>query len=215
MDSVSSETVSTLDQTPAAPAERVQRSDARRNRKRIVAAARKSMARKGLDAQMDEIARMAGVGVGTVYRHFPTKEALVEALAAERFERLRDLAHEALAEPDPWKAFEEFIRASAVIQTDDRALSEVLVSRPETMGRAAESVGMLDLVSQILGRAQRAGVVRPDAQPRDIPMIMCALAGTFRIPHSNPGRYIGLVLDGLRATDAKQTKLPPFADDWS
>jgi AcrR family transcriptional regulator len=166
------------------------------------------MARKGLDAQMEEIARLAGVGVGTVYRHFRTKDELVEALAAERFERLRELAREALAQTDPWRSFEGFIRASARIQSEDRALSEVLTSRPATMSRAAERVGMLGLVGELLGRAQAAGVVRKDAHPRDIPMIMCALAGTFRNPNADPDRYIGIVLDGLRAPGAKLTKLP-------
>jgi hypothetical protein len=84
----------------------------------------------------------------------------------------------------------------------------VLVSRPETMGRAAERVGMLDLVGQLLRRAQKAGVVRRDADPIDIPMLMCALAGTARTPHSNPDRYIGIALDGLRAGGTR-TKLPP------
>jgi AcrR family transcriptional regulator len=167
------------------------------------------MAQHGLDAQMEEIAREAGVGVGTVYRHFPNKDELVEALATERFERLRDLALEALAKGDSWKAFEDFIRASAQIQTEDRALSEVLVSRPDTMTRAAESVDMLHLVDQVLKRAQKAGLVRKDADARDIPMIMCALAGTFRNPHADADRYMGIVLDGLRAAGSKQTKLPP------
>jgi AcrR family transcriptional regulator len=166
------------------------------------------MAQQGLDAQVEEIARLAGVGVGTVYRHFPNKDELVEALATERFERLRDLALEALATADAWEAFEEFMRASARIQTEDRALSEVLVSRPGTMTRAAQSVGMLELVDQVLARAQKAGVVRKDANARDIPMIMCALAGTFRNPHADTDRYMGIVLDGLRAPGSKQTKLP-------
>jgi AcrR family transcriptional regulator len=195
--------------TTPAVAERVQRADARRNRERIVKSARRCLARRGLDAQMEEIARGAGVGVGTVYRHFPTKEELIEALASERFERLRDLAQEALADSDPLRAFENFIRASAQIQTEDRSLSEVLVSRPDTMSRAAQRVGMLELVDEVLTRAQKAGVVRKDADPRDIPMIMCALAGTFRNPHADTDRYIGIVLDGLRAPGGKQTKLPP------
>jgi AcrR family transcriptional regulator len=186
-----------------------QRADARRNRQRVIKGARKCMARRGLDAQMEDIARCAGVGVGTVYRHFPNKDELVDALAEERFERLRDLANEALAMEDPWEAFETFVRASARIQTEDRALSEVLTSRPETMGRSAQKVGMLELVGELLGRAQAAGVVRKDAHPRDIPMLMCALAGTYRTPMSDPDRYIGIALDGLRADGAPKTELPP------
>lgn len=194
---------------PEAPPERARRADALRNQRRVIAAARACMARDGLDAQMEDIARRAGVGVGTVYRHFRNKEELVEALALDRFERLEELAHEALADDDPWRSFEDFMRASARIQSEDRALSEVLTQRPDTMRRAAESVGILDLVGRLLGRAQAAGVVRPDAEPRDIPMIMCALAGTFRNPMSDPDRYIGIALDGLRSGGGQRTELSP------
>jgi AcrR family transcriptional regulator len=197
-------TITTDPKSGAAPLAREPRSDARRNRKSVIKAARECMARDGLDAQMEEIARRAKVGVGTVYRHFNTKDELVEALAAERFERLRDLALEALAQDDPWGSFEGFMRASARIQTDDRALSEVLTSRPGTMRRAAEAVDILGLVGRILGRAQAAGAVRDDARPDDVPMIMCALAGTFRNPHADAERYIGITLDGLRAPGAPE-----------
>jgi AcrR family transcriptional regulator len=185
-----------------ATAIRPPRADAVRNRERVIAAARKVMAHKGLDAQMDEIARGAKVGVGTVYRHFPTKDALVEALAGDRFERLAELASEALERDEPWEAFCDFMRAAARIQTEDLALSEVLVSRPETMARAAEAVGILDLTAEIMRRAQKSGELRPDADPTDVPMMMCALAGTCRNPKMNPERYIGIVLDGLRAPGA-------------
>jgi len=178
---------------------RPQRADAVRNRARVLDAARDCMARRGLDVQMDEIAKKAGVGVGTVYRHFPNKDELIEALASDRFVRLAELADESLEHPDPWEAFVAFMRASAMIQVDDKALSEVLVSRPETMRRAAESVNMLDRVGRVIDRAKEAGVVRMDARPEDVPMVMCALAGACNHPMSNPHRYISLVIDGLRA----------------
>ena len=203
-------TVKTAEQSVVTPAVRAVRADARRNRAKVLDAARAWMACDGLDAQMDEIASAAGVGVGTVYRHFPNKVELVEALARERFERLAELAWEALDDDDPGRAFEDFIRASARIQTEDRALSEVLVSRPEVMGPAAERVGMLELVGQLMGRAQEAGAIREDAEPTDVPMLMCALAGTHQMPKMDPERYIAIVLDGLRAPGA--LTLPPPAE---
>jgi AcrR family transcriptional regulator len=175
------------------------RADAVRNRKRVLDAARECMARRGLDVQMEEIAKKAGVGVGTVYRHFPTKDELIEALAGDRFVRLAELADEALEQPDPWQAFVDFMRASALIQVDDKALSEVLVSRADTMRRAAESVNMLDRVALVIDRAKEAGVVRSDARPEDVPMVMCALAGACNHPMSDPHRYISLIIDGMRA----------------
>jgi AcrR family transcriptional regulator len=175
------------------------RADARRNREKVIDAARRRMAVDGLDAQMEEIARDAGVGVGTLYRHFPTKGALIVALAEARFEHLADLAREALEMEDPWDAFEFFLRSAAKTQTEDRALSEVLTSRPEVMGPAAEAVGILDLTGRVMARAQAAGALRADARPEDVPMAMCALAGTYRIKMADPDRYIGLMLDGFRA----------------
>ena len=203
MPSVSDTTV----QGETAPIERVQRADARRNRERVIKAARARMARDGLDTQMEDIARAARVGVGTVYRHFRTKDELIEALAFDRFERLREAALEALQVEDAWQAFEEFIRAAAKIQTEDRALSEVLTSRPEVMAPAAQAVGMLELTGELLGRAQAAGAVRKDARPEDVPMLMCALAGIFKGPFASPDRYVAIVLDGLRAPGTGHAEL--------
>jgi AcrR family transcriptional regulator len=186
---------------------RPMRADARRNRERVISGARRCMARDGLDAGMEDIARRAGVGVGTVYRHFPTKEALIEGLAEARFERLAELAREALEVEDPWEGFEHLMRASAEIQTEDRALSEILVSRVGTMRASAEKVGMLELVAKVMKRAQRSGQLRKDAAPEDVPMVMCALAGASKNPMTDPDRYITLILDGMRAPGA--TRLRP------
>jgi AcrR family transcriptional regulator len=206
-----SPTVEIRESIPPGAQPRAMRADARRNREKVLSAARQVMARKGLDAQMEEIARRAGVGVGTVYRHFPTKEDLVEALAGARFERLAELARDALEKEDPWAAFEEFMRSAAKIQAEDLALSEVLTSRPEMMQRGAEAVGMLDLTAEIMERAKASGELRSDAHPTDVPMMMCALAGTCRSPKMDPKRYIAIVIDGLRAPGS--SPLPPLDAD--
>src|SRR4051795_373290 len=180
--------------------ERVLRADARRNREAVVAAAKKLFADEGLDAQMPDVAKAAKVGVGTVYRHFPTKEDLIAALAAERFERLAEKAREGMEADDPWQGFCDFIRFSAQIQADDRGLCEVMGSRPEVMEGAARAAGLPDLCGQLVKRAQRSGELRRDLTWEDIPMIACGLgritqdtispaAGRgARLPGGNPER---------------------------
>src|SRR5438270_6387429 len=107
---------------------RTLRADARRNRQAVIDAARELFAEQGLEAQMPDVARSANVGVGTVYRHFPTKDDLIAALVAERFERLADKAREALEAQDAWEGVCAFIRFAAQIQADDRGLCEVMGS---------------------------------------------------------------------------------------
>src|SRR5690348_6691762 len=99
--------------------ERALRADARRNREAVVAAAKKLFADQGLDAQMPDIAKEANVGVGTVYRHFPTKGDLIGALVAERFERLAQKARDGLEAESAWEGICDFIRFAAEIQADD------------------------------------------------------------------------------------------------
>src|SRR5207253_2407489 len=121
---------------------RTPRADARRNRKAVIGAARQLFADQGLDAQIPDVAKAAKVGVGTVYRHFPTKDDLIAALVAERFERLAEKAREGLEAADSWEAICDFIRFSAQIQADDRGLCEVMGTRPEVMDDAARAVGL-------------------------------------------------------------------------
>src|SRR5947207_2451662 len=128
--------MTTVTPTQLIPIERALRADARRNREAVLAAAKKLFADQGLDAQMPDVAKAAKVGVGTVYRHYPTKDDLIAALVAERFERLAQKAREGLEMDDAWEGISEFIRFSAQIQADDRGLCEVMGSRPEVMDAA-------------------------------------------------------------------------------
>jgi AcrR family transcriptional regulator len=188
---------------------RVLRADARRNREAVIAAAKKLFADEGLDAQIPDVAKAAKVGVGTVYRHFPTKEDLIAALAAERFERLADKAREEVEADDPWEGLCDFIRFSAQIQADDRGLCEVMGSRPEVMGASAEAVGLDELCDQLVKRAQRSGGVRKDIEWEDSPMIACALGGITKAHGTGVGRWprlVEIVIDGLRAPAS--SKLP-------
>src|SRR3954471_14352122 len=150
--------MTTVTQTKPTPShvQRVLRADARRNREAVMAAAKKLFADQGLDAQMPDVAKAAKVGVGTVYRHFPTKDDLIAALAAERFELLAERAQEALEEEDPWGSLCDFIRFAAQIQADDRGLCEVMSSRPEVMNASALAVGLDELCDQVVKRAQRS-----------------------------------------------------------
>jgi AcrR family transcriptional regulator len=182
---------------------RALRADARRNHQAVVAAAKKLFADEGLDAQMPDVAKVAKVGVGTVYRHFPTKDDLIAALVAERFARLAEKAHEELQAEDAWEGLCEFIRFAAQIQADDRGLCEVIGSRPEVMDAAAREAGLPELADRLVKRAQRSGELRRDLQWEDIPMIACGL-GQITQQTMGPAagrwpRLLEIILDGLRA----------------
>src|SRR5215218_8761888 len=140
---------------PPSGVARALRADARRNREAVIAAAKRLFADQGLDAQMPDVAKAAKVGVGTVYRHFPTKDDLVAALVAERFERLAQKAREDLEMADAWEGVCDFIRFAAQIQADDRGLCEVMGSRPEVMEAAATAAGLPELCDRLVKRAQR------------------------------------------------------------
>ena len=184
--------------------ERTLRADARRNRERVLDAARECFAQAGLDAQMDDIAATAGVGVGTVYRHFPTKQALAEAIATDHFDRLAASALAGLEEPDAWEGFASFLRNSAQAQAGDRALAEVMAAEPEVMCDAANRRADLhEALAELVLRAQKAGSLRPDLVPADVPMLICGigratLAGSAG-PTMSTRRYLEIMLDGLRA----------------
>ena len=190
----------------AAPGERPLRADARRNREKVLAAARAVFADQGRDAQMDDVARRAGVGVGTVYRHFPTKEALIEALMVAAFETIAAAAEEALEVEDPWEAFTSVLWRGAETMAGDRALSEVFASTPGATEAVMPTVqGLTGTITRIVERAQAAGVLRSDLIVDDIPMVMCGIGSATKKEHRCPDawrRHLSLVLDGMRAPSA-------------
>jgi AcrR family transcriptional regulator len=200
--------------TPAI-APKALRADAARNREAILTAARERFAEHGTAAQMEDIARDAKVGVGTVYRHFPTKEDLIEALVEARFEAIAMQAALAVeqAADEPWQAFSDFMHYSVGLQATDRALSQVLASQPELMQKHAEASGTWDHTVELVRLVKRAGVLRKDAEPEDVPMVICGLGlvteSQMHSPMMNWRRFLALVLEGLRAPGtAKLPKRP-------
>lgn len=191
------------------------RSDAVRNRARVLDAARECFGRDGLDAQMDDIAAIAGVGVGTVYRHFETKDALLEALAADYFVGQNALALQALEVDDPWGAFAGYIRGGAELMAS-RALAQVSADRPELMEAAAQAAdaefGFFGTVERLIARAQDAGELRPDFELLDVPAIMCSLGALQISPKAsvNWRRVLEFVLDGLHGPGG--SALPPVLE---
>src|SRR3712207_944761 len=139
------------------------RADARRNRDAILKAAKKVLAKCGPDAQMDDIARKAKVGVGTVYRHFPTKDALVGALMVERFEQITQFVEEGLEHEDPFEGFVESLWRGAELGADDRAISGMFGERVNQMVEMHRCQERLNTAAaELIRRAQAAGKLRPD-----------------------------------------------------
>ena len=199
------------DQPPLGAA-RVLRADARRNQEAVLAAAKQLFASEGLDAQMPDVAKAANVGVGTVYRHFPTKDHLIAALATEHFGLMAERAREGLEAPDAWEGIADFIRFAAELQASDRGLCEVMSSRPDVMDSAARACGLPELCQQLVTRGQRSGQLRRDLDWEDIPMIACGLGRVTQAPPPpSVGRWprlLEIILDGLRAPGSNRLPEP-------
>jgi AcrR family transcriptional regulator len=179
------------------------RADAVRNRAKVLEAARAAFAEHGAEAQIEDVARRAGVGVGTVYRHFPTKQALAEALIEERFDNTIAFVRELVEEDgDPWRALERCFEYCAGTLERDRAWAAVPVMMAGGVGamgpREHQLSELLALEEQLVARARAAGVVREDLTAEDMPALFCGLASVVQAGGRNWRRYLDLLLDGLR-----------------
>jgi AcrR family transcriptional regulator len=201
----------------APPSERPLRRDAERNRQRILEAARVVFAERGLSGSHDDIAREAGVGVGTVYRRFPEKEQLIDALFEAAIEEIADIARAAAEHPDPWEGLVDFLVRSQELQSKDRGLKEIVLGGPRGPARAVAARELIvPLVVEIVRRAKDAGVLRSDFELTDLPLIQLAI-GTVAEASRDVApdvwrRLMTLVLDGLRAESARSDLGPPALD---
>lgn len=184
--------------------ERTRRADARRNHDRLVAAAREVFALHGGDASMEAIARQAGVGAGTLYRHFPKRIDLVEAVYRTDVDDLALAADKAVANLEPWPALvaflEAFLRYAAGKRTFLTELHEAFEKNPALRLGSRERIE--EATEKVLGRAQRAGVARPDVDGIDLMQLVSAMCTSATLSAGQGERLLGVVLDGLRATDA-------------
>jgi AcrR family transcriptional regulator len=188
------------------PVEKPLRADARRNREKVLAAARAVFAEQGVDAQMDDVARRADVGVGTVYRHFPTKDALLTALSDEMFAVVAAHVRTLVDNEDAWEAFIEAMWFGGEKTAGDRAFTEVMAASSALAPRLCP--GQEDLIVTVGGLMERAkaqGRMRPDVVVDDIPLLMCGVGSASGMPHPSPNawrRHLAIVLDGMRAEAA-------------
>ena len=196
-----------------AVAPRPLRADAARNRARLIEAARAVFAERGLDATMDEIARRAGVGVGTAYRRFRNRDDLINALLDERLEAFMGIVEASLDEPDPSRALSGFIERWMEMQAEDRGFRELLLQSVDGRERLRAFRSRLrPLIGELLRRARAAGELRPDVVEDDVILVslMTGAVADFAacVEPKLWRRALALQLDGLRARRAGASPLP-------
>jgi AcrR family transcriptional regulator len=178
------------------------RADARRNRARLLEVADRVFSEQGVGASTEEVARAAGVGIGTVFRHFPTKDALLEAVLTERLTRLAEQAEALATAPDPGAALDRYVLLVVGHARTKNAYGDALAAGGNDLSAIKAEVGgrLRAALAALLGRAQEAGAVRPDLVPADL---MALLVGASRaVEHTADGaardRVLGVLLAGLR-----------------
>ncbi|WP_170264355.1 TetR/AcrR family transcriptional regulator [Nocardia uniformis] len=190
------------------------RSDARDNRERILEAARTIFVSTGLDVPMREIARRAGVGPATLYRHFPTKETLVAAAFTDQMHACRSLVDEGLADPDPWRGFCRTIEKLSELQARDHGFTAAFMSTyPHALDFAAIRTSALTAAAELIRRAKDTGHLHPDVMVDDLILMIMANNGihattpTARLAASR--RFAALMIQAFRASPGS-APLPPL-----
>jgi AcrR family transcriptional regulator len=173
---------------------------------------RELFARLGPQAQMDEIAAHAGVGIGTVYRHFPTKEALLTAMVRDRFQRFAEIAMLVEEIPDPREALQTMMRRSAEAVEGDMGFQLAMMGSDqlEWEGIEEEKAALAEVVTRIIRRAADAGVIRADFTFGDFGMVMCGITSTmyYKPGSANWRRHLEIILDGVCAPARERQRQP-------
>jgi len=184
----------------SAVAQRAERADAQRNRQNVLETADRLFAERGAAVSLNEIATAAGVGAGTVYRHFPTKDALLATVLDQRLSQLGEYGERALAMADPGEAFRRYLRFITDQALANRAICEALAAREDWLEPAkASGHCVIDTpLATLLARAQRAGVVRADLDTRDVRALLTTCATAAEDPE-RVQRLLGVLWDGMRA----------------
>ncbi|MFJ6690517.1 TetR/AcrR family transcriptional regulator [Streptomyces sp. NPDC091294] len=193
------------------------RKDVLRNREALVAAARAELSEHGLALSLEQVARRAGVGIATLYRHFPKRAELVDAVLVEAVEQHAELSEAALREPDPWTAFATFLERTAELESTNRGLNDLLSVQLDGMP-ACRAVKLRHYynIRTIITRAQEDGSLRADLRAEDLVFITWGNAGILEASAlaDEPGiwrRHLSFLLDGLRARAATPAPLPPMS----
>jgi AcrR family transcriptional regulator len=193
--------------------ERPLRRDAERNRQRILAAAAEVFTERGLDATLDEVARAAGVGIGTVYRRFPDKNSLVSELFRDRVDALVTVAEDACTAPDPWHGLVTYLEFVAAAMAGDLGLRQLMMFATYDRDQVCYARDrMRPVVTRLVERAQASGDLRQDFQATDVKMIAFMLASiaeyTASVSPEVWRRYLAMLIDGLRPARAGVSELP-------
>jgi AcrR family transcriptional regulator len=194
-----------------AVAEKGLRRDAVRNRARLVASARELFAQRGVDVPVEEITHHAGLGMGTLYRHFPTKEDLIDAVLEDAFAEILRAAEEAAAEEDAWKGLTGFLEDALELHAQHRGVKDILAVREHGAEHARRMRARIrPLLTRMIERAQEQGSLRGDFTAADVPLVFWSVSGvndaTAPVAPDHWRRYLALLLDGMRARNA--TPLP-------
>jgi len=192
------------------------RRDAQRNRDAIVAAAQAVFREHGLEAPLEEIARRAGVGIGTLYRRFPTRVDLVDAVVAGRVQAYVDAAEQALGISDPWDGFAFYLEQTCRLEASDRGLGDVMSMRfPRDTAVETAKARLFELVAEVVGRAQSSGQLRADLTLEDLAFLTWAntsiVQATTAVAPEAWRRHLGFVLDAFRADRAHELPEPPLS----